>query len=161
MGRDELDVTTRIAAIDRELAAIEGPVVVVAHSGGVIMLAHWAAWPKRTRHAIRGALLTTPPDFETPMPEGYPTMTALRDAGWLPVPRQRLPFRSIVAASSNDPLARIERVEQLARDWGSQFVGLGEVGHLNPASGHGPWPQARMFIDVLTAVDPREVRSAA
>jgi predicted alpha/beta hydrolase family esterase len=161
MGRDDLDVTTRVAAIDRELAQIDGPVVIVAHSGGVIMLAHWAAWAKRTRREIRGALLATPPDFETPMPEGYPTMGALSEAGWLPVPRQRLPFPSIVAASSNDPLGRLERVEQLARDWGSQFVGLGEVGHLNPASGHGPWPRALMFIDVLTSVSPREVRRVA
>ena len=160
MGRDDLDVTTRVAAIDREIAAIDGPVVIVAHSGGVIMLAHWAAWPKHARRDIRGALLATPPDFERPMPEGYPTMEALRAAGWLPVPRRRLPFPSIVAASSNDPLGRLERVEQLARDWGSRFVGLGEVGHLNPGSGYGRWGQAQMFIDVLTNVSAREVRSA-
>jgi predicted alpha/beta hydrolase family esterase len=160
MGREDLDCATRVKAIDRELATIEGPVVIVAHSGGVIMLAHWAAWSKRTRRDIHGALLATPPDFETPMPEGYPTKEALRAAGWLPVPRQRLPFQSIVAASSNDPLGRLERVEQLARDWGSRFIGLGEVGHLNPASGFGAWPQAHMFIDVLTSVSPQQVRSA-
>jgi predicted alpha/beta hydrolase family esterase len=76
------------------------------------------------------------------MPEGYPAMGALAAAGWLPVPRQPLPFPTIVAASRNDPLGRFERVEQLARDWRSRFVDLGEVGHLNPASGFGEWPQA-------------------
>ena len=30
----------------------------------------------------------------------------------------------------------------LARGWGSALVDLGEVGHLNPASGYGDWPQA-------------------
>jgi len=149
MGRADLDCAARVDAIDRELMAIGGPVIIVAHSGGVIMLAHWAASPGRTRKAIRGALLATPPDFETPMPEGYPTMAALAAAGWLPVPRRPLPFPSIVAASRNDPLGRIERVQQLARDWGSRFVDLGEVGHLNPASGFGEWPQAAVFIREL------------
>ena len=70
------------------------------------------------------------------MPAGYPTLEQLCGGGWLPVPRARLPFRSIVAASHNDPLARFEGVAELARDWGSELVDLGEVGHLNPASGY-------------------------
>lgn len=153
MGRENLDCAARVEAIDRELMAIGGSVIIVAHSGGVIMLAHWAAWPKRTRRVIRGALLATPPDFEEPMPEGYPTIKALQASGWLPVPRQPLPFPSIVAASRNDPLARIERVAQLAHEWGSRFVNLGEVGHLNPASGYGEWPQAAVFIRDLAEQD--------
>ena len=151
MGRADLDCATRVAAIDRELAAIEGPVVIVAHSGGVVMLAHWAAWAQRTRADIRGALLATPPDFERPMPEGYPTMEALGAAGWLPVPRVRLPFRSIAAASHDDPLASFEQVVELASAWGSEFVDLGKVGHLNPASGYGEWPRADEFIRDLAA----------
>ena len=159
MGRDNLDVATRVAAIDCELMAIGGPVIVVAHSGGVIMLAHWAAWPSRTRRRVRGALLATPPDFERPMPAGYPTMDALAAAGWLPVPRMPLPFPSIVAASRNDPLGQFERVEELARDWGSRVVDLGEVGHLNPASGFGEWPRADEFIREL-ATDPVTAKAA-
>jgi predicted alpha/beta hydrolase family esterase len=152
LGRENLDLALRLDAIDRELMAIGGPVVIVAHSGGVVSLVHWAGAPGRSRKLVRGALLATPPDFETPMPEGYPTMQALDAVGWLPVPRQRLPFPSIVAASRNDPLGRIERVEQLARGWGSRFVDLGEVGHLNPASGYGEWPRAEEFIRELAAV---------
>jgi predicted alpha/beta hydrolase family esterase len=80
------------------------------------------------------------------MPEGYPTLAALQRNGWLPVPRKRLPFPSIVAASSNDPLASLIRVEKLARDWGSELVQLGDVGHLNPASGFGEWPMAEELV---------------
>ena len=151
MGRESLDCAARVVAIDRELMSIGGPVIVVAHSGGVIMLAHWAAWSRRTLRRVHGALLATPPDFEEPMPAGYPTIEALRANGWLPVPRQPLPFPSIVAASRNDPLGRFERVQELARAWGSRLADLGEVGHLNPASGYGEWPQARSFIDELAA----------
>jgi hypothetical protein len=147
-GRENLDCAARVRAIQGALREIDGPVMLVAHSGGVIMLAHWAQWYRR--EDIVGALLATPADLETPMPAGYPTLEALRTHGWLPIPRTRLPFPSIVAASSNDPLASFERVEQLARDWGSACVHVGAVGHLNPASGFGEWPGAEALMAQLS-----------
>ena len=153
LGRDELDCDTKVAAIDRAAQAIAGPIVIVAHSGGCVMLAHWAHWAhsaRRTQRAVQAALLAVPPDFERPMPDGYPTLEALRASGWLPVPRTRLPFPSIVAASRNDPLADYDRVVALAQAWGSRLVDLGDVGHLNPASGYGEWPQALSFVNELT-----------
>jgi predicted alpha/beta hydrolase family esterase len=149
MGREDLDCRARIEAIEREAQAIEGPLVIVAHSGGVVMLAHWAL---RTRRPVLGALLATPPDFERPMPAGYPTVQELKANGWLPVPRQRLPFASIVAASRNDPLGEYARVADLAGAWGSRLVDLGDVGHLNPASGFGPWPRAEQLIAEVAAL---------
>jgi predicted alpha/beta hydrolase family esterase len=148
MGREDLDCATRVAAIERTATAIAGPLIVVAHSGGCIMVAHWA---RQTKRAVAGALLAAPPDFDTPLPDGYPTLEALQAGGWLPVPRERLGFRSIVAASRNDPLGRFERVAELARAWGSRLDDLGEVGHLNPASGFGAWPQAEQYIGELSA----------
>ncbi|MFI4932745.1 MAG: RBBP9/YdeN family alpha/beta hydrolase [Burkholderiales bacterium] len=147
MGRVDLDCSARVAAIERAAQAIDGPLVLVAHSGGCVMVAHWA---RQTERPVRGALLATPPDFERPLPEGYPTIGALRGSGWLPVPRQPLPFASVVAASRDDPLGRFERIEQLACDWGSRLVDLGRVGHLNPASGYGDWARADAFIDELS-----------
>jgi hypothetical protein len=146
MGREDLDCAARVRAIEREARAIEGPLVIVAHSAGCLMLAHWAM---QTTREVRGALLATPPDFERPLPPGYPPMEALRAGGWLPVPRARLPFRSFAALSRNDPLSSFERASELALDWDSRIVDLGRVGHLNPASGFGEWPQAEHFIDEL------------
>jgi uncharacterized protein len=143
MGRQDLDCAVKVAAIERAAAEITTPIVVVAHSGGCIMVAHWAL---RTQQTVRGALLATPPDFESALPAGYPTVKALRLGGWLPVPRQTLPFPSIVAASRNDPLGHFARVADLASCWGSDLVDLGQVGHLNPASGFGAWPMARQLI---------------
>jgi len=148
MGRQELDCQRRVQAIETAVTAISGSVLLVAHSGGCVMLAHWALH-SRHAHRVCGALLATPPDFERPMPEGYPTLTALQENGWLPVPRQRLPFRSLVATSDNDPLATRDSVLALARDWGSETVDLGAVGHLNPASGYGEWPMALALIERL------------
>ena len=111
-----------------------------------MIVVHWA---QQHKGAIKGALLATPPDFESPLPEGYPTQDVLQRNGWLPTPRDRLPFPSIVAASANDPLGRLDRVEGLAQAWGSRVVNLGAVGHLNPAAGYGPWPKAEELLREL------------
>jgi hypothetical protein len=147
---DKLSREARVAAIQRTLEIIDGPVLVVAHSAGVVMLVHWAQTHAQST-PLEGALLAAPPDFESPLPAGYPTLDVLEANGWLPLPRSPLPFRTIVAASTNDPLARFQRVEAMARAWGSRLVNVGAVGHLNPASGHGEWPLAEEFIDSLEA----------
>jgi predicted alpha/beta hydrolase family esterase len=146
LQHDKLSRAARVAALDETLAAIDGPVILVAHSAGVMITVHWA----QTHHRpIHGALLATPADLESPMPAGYPTMDALHDHGWLPVPRARLPFPAIVASSNNDPLCAAPRAATLANDWGCLLFEMGNVGHLNPAAGYGPWPTAETLIDSL------------
>jgi predicted alpha/beta hydrolase family esterase len=143
-----------VDALDATIGAARGPVLLVAHSAGVMIVAHWA---RRHRREILGALLVTPPDFGVPLPEGYPPPHVLEENGWLPTPMERLPFPSIVAASTNDPLARFTPTLGLARAWGSKLVRLGNVGHMNPASGFGPWHDAATLIRQLT----RPVREQA
>ncbi|GAB92045.1 alpha/beta hydrolase, partial [Gordonia rhizosphera] len=55
------------------------------------------------------------------------------------------------AASRNDELGRFRRISGMAEGWGSRLVDLGEVGHLNPAVGYGPWPRAEELVDELIA----------
>ena len=144
---DKLGCTARVAALDRALQAIDGPVILVAHSAGVMMVAHWAA---QSRRPIQGALLATPADVESPFPAGYPTTDTLREHGCLPIPRKPFSFPSVVAASSNDPLCAMPRAQAMAQDWGSTLEELGPVGHLNPAAGYGAWPKA---IELIARLD--------
>jgi hypothetical protein len=58
----------------------------------------------RTRASVQGALLATPPLFADPIGPEYPTVPDFEREGWLLLPRPPLPFRSVVAASPNDPL---------------------------------------------------------
>lgn len=148
MGREDLNCSQRVKAIEEAVAKSQGPILIVAHSAGCLMVAHWCC---TTAYAprVRGALLAAPPDFDHPMPDGYPSLPELRAGGWLPVPRQALPFPSVVAISSNDPLAT--QAQSMAKDWGSQTVDLGAVGHLNPQSGYGEWPMALALIAQLSA----------
>ncbi len=144
---NKLNLAARIAAIQQTIDDIDGHVIVVAHSGGTIMFTHWAQ--RYSTEKILGALLAVPPDFEKPLPTGYPAIDELNENGWLPVPRTSLPFRSIVTVSENDPLGDIVAVTALAKAWNSEVVNLGEVGHLNPASGYGDWPEADVLIQRL------------
>jgi hypothetical protein len=65
------------------------------------------------------------------------------------MPRQQLGFSSIVVASSNDEYVALERAKDFARSWGSRFVPVGPLGHLNSASGLGSWPVGRALLDQL------------
>lgn len=69
LEQDKLSCHARLDAIDRALDSIDGPVIIVAHSAGCMMVAHWAL---RRARPILGALLAAPADVETQMPTGYP-----------------------------------------------------------------------------------------
>ena len=150
LAHDRLSRAARVGALDEVVTSIEGPVVLVAHSAGVLTTVHWARRPTRQIH---GALLATPADLERPLPDGYPSERELASGGWLPVPRRRLPFPSIVGVSSNDPLAARRRVTGMAEVWGSRPVDLGPVGHLNPAAGYGYWPRAEQLLGELLGTE--------
>jgi predicted alpha/beta hydrolase family esterase len=149
LGRDEPSLTARISLLDQIVEDVDGPVVIVAHSAGVLVTVHWAATYTGTK--VVGALLATPPAFATELPPEYPSVAQLRDHGWLPIPRRPLPFPSILATSTDDALGNPVRLRAMANAWGSREHSLGAVGHLNPASGFGEWPAATSLIEELTA----------
>lgn len=146
LTEDRLSREARVKALDAALSRIDGDVVIAAHSAGALMVANWGLAPTRR---IRGALLATPADVENPLPPGYPSYDDLAANGWMPIPRKLLPFRAIVAASRNDPLAQFEKVAGLARAWGAELQDVGEVGHLNPAAGYGRWDGALPLLERL------------
>lgn len=149
LEHDKLSRAARVEALNSTLAGIEGPVVIIAHSAGCITTVHWALQHAQQAGRVQAALLATPADLENPMPAGYPTVDQLQSNGWAPIPRQSLPFKTLVAASRNDPLAQLSRIEDLAADWKAELVDLGEVGHLNPASGYGPWDGVHALLKQL------------
>jgi uncharacterized protein len=106
----------------------------VAHSLGCLAVAHWAALEGTKTDRVAGAFLVAPP-WITESDECPRQLT-----GFLPMPLQRLPFPSLFVASENDPYLPIEIAARLSTSWGSQFVDVGQQGHINVASGHGPWP---------------------
>jgi uncharacterized protein len=151
LTENRLSRAARVAALDAALNEIEGDVLIVAHSAGVLTTAFWDLAATRK---IRGALLVTPADVERPLPEGYPKLDELIAGGWSPMPRSQLRFPSIVVASRNDPLADFDRTAALASRWGAELHDAGEVGHLNPAAGFGPWPEGFELLERLLSRTP-------
>lgn len=121
-----------------------GDVLLVAHSLGCLLLAHWARF---TRFTIKGALLVAVPD-----PEGANFPGAAQ--GYAPVPDTRFGFPSIVIASSNDPYASLEFSHKCASAWGSRFVNIGAAGHINAGSGYGEWREGLTLLHSLTTGTP-------
>ncbi|KQZ65980.1 alpha/beta hydrolase [Sphingopyxis sp. Root1497] len=154
LAADRLSRAGQVAALDAALRAIDGEVVMVAHSAGCLTTVHWALAPTRP---IRAALLVAPADIENPLPAGYPEPAALKQGGWFPIPRKPLPFPAITVASRNDPLAAFDRVAGFADAWGTALHDAGEVGHLNPAAGYGPWPE---LFGLLGRLDDHARRAA-
>jgi len=115
--------------------------ILVAHSLGCALVAHLAQISGG--RGIGGALLVAPADVNRDGPAGR-LLT-----GFSPIPRQRLSFPTMVVASRNDPYVEIRRAEAFARGWGAQFVDLGRAGHINVASGHGPWVAGRRLLRIL------------
>ena len=148
LERNKLSCAARVAALEEAIGKIDGPVVLAAHSAGVMIAVHWAAAQNQSRQ-VQGALLAAPADLESPLPQGYPSFDLIGTNGWLPIPRSKLPFPAIVVASTNDPLARLDRIEGYAADWGARLVNAGAVGHLNPAAGFGEWKMAETLLHEL------------
>ncbi len=121
------------AKVRDAIDASAAPVWIVAHSFGC--LASVTAAFVRPRK-ILGALLVAPAD---PVRFGEPTVLL----------EEQLAFPSLVVSSSNDPWVKASAAEHWAGVWGSDFLNIGEAGHINVDSGHGPWPDGLRLFDQL------------
>ena len=125
-----------VAQLEALILARPEPAIVVAHSLGCITTTHVSA-PAAAQ--IRSALLVAPAD-----PERRAHL-----ADFAPVPYHRLPYRSVLVASTNDPYCPVRLAGAYARAWGSEFVRLPNAGHINVESGHGHWPLGWALLQSL------------
>lgn len=111
--------------------------VLVGHSLGAVAIAKLlVSWPQVK---VAGALLVAPAE---------PSKCA-RTAAFGTIPDRPLDTTVIVAASRNDPWMEQEQARSLAKSWEADFIDMGDAGHVNVASGHGPWAEGKAFRDLL------------
>ena len=120
-----------VAAVD----VATRPVVLVAHSLGVITVGHAAA---RISDCVVGAFLVAPPSADV-----MRTMAAV-DPAFAVMPSTPLPFPAVLVASRDDSYCSWDASVALADAWRTELVDAGMSGHLNSESGHGPWPEGLM-----------------
>lgn len=123
-----------------EIDRIEGPIWIVAHSFGCLASVT-ASFVRADR--ISGAFLVAPAD-----PARFSVPEALLE--------EKLHFPSLLIASNNDPWVRTPVAKHWAAQWGSRYLNIGEAGHINVDSGHGPWKEGLELFKQLR----RESRAA-
>jgi predicted alpha/beta hydrolase family esterase len=129
-----------IATIDEVIGKQDlSHVILVGHSLACTTIAAWASTYKRT---IKAALLVALSDTEAPT---YPTGTT----GFNPMCLEAIPFKTIAVASNNDYYVTIDRAKYFAGCWQSEFINIGDAGHINVSAGFGEWPQGLQLLQQL------------
>lgn len=134
------------------------PVIVVAHSLGVPAVVFAA--DKLKKNGVIGAFLVAPADVEHA--DTWPDTGGERwppkngDGGFSHMPTNKLPFPAQLIVANNDLYCSFARAQELAEAWGATLKDAGETGHINIASGHGPWPEGLLqFGQFLASLDQK------
>lgn len=133
-----------VAAVDRATR----PVVLVGHSCGASAIVHAMTHLRSSR--VVGALLVAIADlddrdrFTGLLAELGPS--GAFPAGFTPLPELQMPVPAVLIASSDDPFCSPERAAEFAQTIGATLVEGGALGHVNTASGHGPWPDGLLRL---------------
>lgn len=118
--------------------------VLVGHSLGAVLAARiLTRWPQLR---VSAALLVAPAN-----PDHSPRL-----ASFAGLPDRPLGVPTTLVASRDDPWMSFGQSRHLANAWDAELVDIGFAGHINVASGFGPWPAALTLRDnlVLRAAMP-------
>lgn len=119
--------------IDQAVAQLDRPPLVVAHSFGCLATAY--------AQIVLGT------------PIGATLFVAPADPARFGLDRRlfahALARPGFLVASASDPWLSLDKAIGLARDWGIDHINLGDVGHINVASGHGAWPFGRALVETM------------
>lgn len=131
-----------ITEFDQTIQSVTQPIVLVAHSLGSVTALHWASRNHGTEAAkkIKGALLVALPD---PTSKAY---QELKIKGFDPIPLEKLSFPSILVTSRDDPFVSFEKSREYADSLGSEFVDIGDKGHIYDV---GDWPEGKVILEKL------------
>ncbi len=147
------DLNSWVDQAHKQIAQLETPVWLVAHSFGSLVAATLAAEiPQR----IAGILFVAPADPRRFAASGGLRNTRFDDTS-NPVPSVAdiMPFKLPVAvpsaliASDNDPWLDFAKAQSMAQRWHSHFVSIGSAGHVNTAAGFGAWPGLLALLQQL------------
>lgn len=130
-----------IDALERSVREAPESPVLLAHSLGCLLVAHWAA---QTKREVRGAMLVSVPD---PAGTNFPSEAA----SFADVPEVPLPFPTLIVSSSNDPYGTQEYARSRAKQWKSTFVAIGDFGHINESKKLAEWGYGRGAFDCFVA----------
>ncbi|WP_316862452.1 alpha/beta hydrolase [uncultured Cohaesibacter sp.] len=135
---DQKDIELWIDAIRRHTDELKHPAILIGHSLGALAsaCAIAAETPK-----VAGAMFVAPAE-------------PLRFEVENRIPMSRLSVPTTLVASHNDKLLTFARAQWLADMWGSDFIDVGEAGHINSEAGFGRWPYGLTILrDLVNKIE--------
>jgi hypothetical protein len=132
---DEPQLETWLEALRGHLATLERKErVVIAHSLGALL---WLQHARDAAQPVDRVLLVSPPGPAPPVPEIAPFFALEVNAEAV----DAAAGSTEIVCSDNDPYCERGAVEGYAKPLGLPHHLIPGAAHINPDSGHGPWPQ--------------------
>ncbi|MEN3967736.1 alpha/beta hydrolase [Acinetobacter sp. BWR-L5] len=128
----------------KTVQAIQEPIQIVAHSFGCLTTVAALAQHPELNQKIKNLVLVAPAN-----PARFGDAGFARDSqnDYQQYFHQlKLQVRTQMIISENDPWLNFQDALQLAKAWKIRPKNLGQVGHINVASGFGPFPEIYDFL---------------
>ena len=123
---------------------INEPVQIVAHSYGCLTTVAAIHEHPELAKKIKKVVLVAPANPSRFGDQGFARNSANDYAMYFHQIKLRVPTDMII--SENDPWLNFDDAQALAHSWNIQAINLGQVGHINVASGFGPFPEIYDFL---------------
>ncbi|MCO8098738.1 alpha/beta hydrolase [Acinetobacter indicus] len=126
------------------VAAIDAPLQIVAHSFGCLTtVAALAQYPALQRK-VKNLVLVAPANPGRFGEAGFARDSQHDYQDYFHQLQVQVPASMLI--SENDPWLNAEHALELAQSWQLEPVSLGHVGHINVASGFGPFPELWNYL---------------
>ncbi len=128
----------------KTVQAIQEPIQIVAHSFGCLTTVAALAQHPELNQKIKNLVLVAPANPARFGDDGFARESQNDYQQYFHQLKLQVPTQMII--SENDPWLNFQDALQLAKAWKIRPKNLGQVGHINVASGFGPFPEIYDFL---------------
>ena len=128
----------------KTVQAIQEPIQIVAHSFGCLTTVAALAQHPELNQKIKNLVLVAPANPARFGDDGFARESQNDYQQYFQQLKLQVPTQMII--SENDPWLNFQDALQLAKAWKIRPKNLGQVGHINVASGFGPFPEIYDFL---------------
>ena len=128
----------------KTVQSIQEPIQIVAHSFGCLTTVAALAQHPELNQKIKNLVLVAPANPARFGDDGFARESQNDYQQYFHQLKLQVPTQMII--SENDPWLNFQDALQLAKAWKIRPKNLGQVGHINVASGFGPFPEIYDFL---------------
>ncbi len=139
-----------VEAFVKTIQSIEDDVEVVAHSFGCLTSVAALAQHPSFATKIKKLILVAPANPARFGEQGFAQDSQQNYSAYFHALKLQVPTMMLI--SENDPWLSFKDAHALAKSWNIQPINLGQVGHVNVASGFGPFPEIKQYLTSATSM---------